>query len=74
LLSFGCEFWITHSGQPFSSSLRSCTNNDDDAKDVLKTKPLQNIATLNALQVEDGKISVDFGVKGGEIDKKSLAP
>jgi len=66
-------FTCSHSGQPFSPSLRRCSNNDDDAKD-LKLKLLQNIATLNKLQVEDGKISVDFGVKGGEIDKKSLAP
>jgi hypothetical protein len=26
------------------------------------------------LQDEDGKIAVDFGVKGGEIDEKSRAP
>lgn len=29
---------------------------------------------LNQLQSEDGKIAIDFGVKGGEIDKKSRAP
>ena len=45
--------------------------NDPDA---LKTQLLGDIANLNRLQDEDGKISVDFGVKGGELDKKSRAP
>eukprot|EP00536_Pseudo-nitzschia_multiseries_P004515 jgi/Psemu1/302638/fgenesh1_kg.75_\ len=40
----------------------------------LKTELLQKIGALNHLQEQDGKISVDFGVKGGEIDQKSRAP
>jgi len=40
----------------------------------LKTELLQNIGTLNRLQEQDGKIAIDFGVKGGEIDQKSRAP
>ena len=42
--------------------------------DSLKTELLRKIASLNRLQDEDGKIAVDFGVKGGEIDEKSRAP
>ena len=40
----------------------------------LKTELLENISNLKKLQDEDGKIAVDFGVKGGEIDEKSRAP
>lgn len=41
---------------------------------ALKEELLRNIAALKRLQDEDGKIAVDFGVKGGEIDEKSRAP
>ncbi len=40
----------------------------------LKTELLEKISNLKTLQDEDGKIAVDFGVKGGEIDEKSRAP
>lgn len=42
--------------------------------DKLKVNLLEKIATLKQLQEEDGTIAVDFGVKGGEIDRKSRAP
>eukprot|EP00546_Thalassionema_frauenfeldii_P012920 CAMPEP_0178917496 /NCGR_PEP_ID=MMETSP0786-20121207/13279_1 /TAXON_ID=186022 /ORGANISM="Thalassionema frauenfeldii, Strain CCMP 1798" /LENGTH=258 /DNA_ID=CAMNT_0020591053 /DNA_START=218 /DNA_END=994 /DNA_ORIENTATION=- len=45
-----------------------------NSAETLKSKLFHQITKLNELQEEDGKISVDFGVKGGEIDKKSRAP
>ncbi len=42
--------------------------------ETLKATLLQSISNLNTLQEEDGKIAIDFGVKGGEIDEKSRAP
>ena len=59
--------------------LSSGATSDDDGKstksvEALKTELLEKIATLRDLQDEDGKIAVDFGVKGGEIDEKSRAP
>jgi hypothetical protein len=65
-------------------SLATCTTptslfsgtegNSGENASLLKTELLENIATLKRLQVEDGTIDVDFGVKGGEIDEKSRAP
>ena len=40
----------------------------------LKADLLQRIRTLKELKERDGDFSIDFGVKGGEIDKKSRAP
>ena len=40
----------------------------------LKAELLTRIQKLRTLKERDGDFSVDFGVKGGEIDKKSRAP
>jgi hypothetical protein len=40
----------------------------------LKADLLQCIQKLNTLKERDGDFSIDFGVKGGELDKKSRAP
>ena len=61
----------------YSSSSSSNDENSESANDdvaSLKNELLQKIATLKQYQDEDGKIKVDFGVKGGELDKKSRAP
>mmetsp|Transcript_19975 Transcript_19975/g.40895 ORF Transcript_19975/g.40895 Transcript_19975/m.40895 type:complete len:346 (-) Transcript_19975:99-1136(-) len=50
-------------------------NNNVDARVTrLKRELLERIATLKQYQNEDGEIAVDFGVKGGEIEKKSRVP
>mmetsp|Transcript_13399 Transcript_13399/g.20958 ORF Transcript_13399/g.20958 Transcript_13399/m.20958 type:complete len:328 (-) Transcript_13399:506-1489(-) len=40
----------------------------------LKAELLESIFELKRLQERDGKESVDFGVKGGELDSKTRAP
>ena len=40
----------------------------------LKADLLQRIQNLRTLKERDGDFSIDFGVKGGEIDKKTRAP
>lgn len=40
----------------------------------LKTSLIQAIIRLRNLQKEDGEVSVDFGVKGGELNETSRAP
>jgi hypothetical protein len=40
----------------------------------LKADLLQRIQKLRTLKERDGDFSIDFGVKGGELDKKSRAP
>jgi len=57
-----------------SSSSSDATDGKKKTVEVLKTELLGKIAVLRDLQEEDGKIAVDFGVKGGEIEKKSRAP
>lgn len=57
-----------------SSSSSSGSDNAGVGVSSLKTELLEKIASLKRLQDEDGKIAVDFGVKGGEIDQKSRAP
>jgi len=57
-----------------------CGTADDDAggstpsNAELKADLLKRIETLRAIKERDGDFSIDFGVKGGEIDKKSRAP
>ncbi len=55
-------------------STRLFGGNGETTVESLKTELLEKISTLKKLQDEDGKIAVDFGVKGGEIDEKSRAP
>jgi len=59
---------------PTSLFSGSTEENTKETASLLKTELLEKIATLKCLQEEDGQINVDFGVKGGEIDKKSRAP
>jgi len=40
----------------------------------LKADLLKRIGTLRTIQERDGEFDINFGVKGGEIDKKSRAP
>jgi hypothetical protein len=40
----------------------------------LKDQLLRNVRELRSLQTRDGSLSVDFGVKGGEINATSRAP
>eukprot|EP00573_Skeletonema_grethae_P001470 CAMPEP_0201686622 /NCGR_PEP_ID=MMETSP0578-20130828/998_1 /ASSEMBLY_ACC=CAM_ASM_000663 /TAXON_ID=267565 /ORGANISM="Skeletonema grethea, Strain CCMP 1804" /LENGTH=303 /DNA_ID=CAMNT_0048170693 /DNA_START=41 /DNA_END=949 /DNA_ORIENTATION=- len=54
---------------PSPSSTAEINNN---AK--LKSDLLQRIQKLRILKERDGDFSIDFGVKGGEIDKKTRAP
>lgn len=39
-----------------------------------KTRLLDEITTLRELQQQDGDVVVDFGTKGGELDRKTRAP
>ncbi|KAL7541384.1 hypothetical protein ACHAXR_011857 [Thalassiosira sp. AJA248-18] len=55
-----------------SSSLGASSDTSDNAD--LKADLLKRIETLRTIKERDGDFSVDFGVKGGEIDKKSRAP
>lgn len=41
---------------------------------TLKRELLDAVAKFKELQDRDGKVSVDFGVRGGELDSKSRAP
>ena len=61
-----------HRSSLFSESTPSSSG--ETTVESLKTDLLQKISALKQLQEEDGKIAVDFGVKGGEIDEKSRAP
>lgn len=64
--------FLAHRSPLFSSSTPS--DSGETTVESLKKDLLQKIAKLKQLQEEDGKIAVDFGVKGGEIDEKSRAP
>lgn len=69
--------WVLQQRSSQSSLLQSTSGSSGETTKnaaSLKTELLQKIATLQQLQEEDGKIAVDFGVKGGEIDEKSRAP
>jgi len=66
---------------PWSRSRASGTSSaDDDGESSpsitahLKTDLLKRIEILRTIKERDGDFSIDFGVKGGEIDKKSRAP
>lgn len=49
-------------------------NTPQSSNAQLKTELLNRIANLSTIKERDGDFSVDFGVKGGELDKKSRAP
>lgn len=55
---------------PRSLTVRNASN---DAE-ALKKELLQKIDLLRAIQVLDGEVSVDYGVKGGEMDPQTRAP
>lgn len=59
-----------------SSSLFSNNNNDNDnlTPQELKMTLLDHIKTLRSIKERDGDFDINFGVKGGEINKKSRAP
>eukprot|EP00960_Hanusia_phi_P068893 766960-Hanusia_phi.AAC.1 len=50
-----------------------CRMTSLEAKE-LKRDLLNAVSSFKELQERDGKISVDFGVRGGELDSKSRAP
>mmetsp|Transcript_13640 Transcript_13640/g.27795 ORF Transcript_13640/g.27795 Transcript_13640/m.27795 type:complete len:326 (-) Transcript_13640:93-1070(-) len=56
-----------------SSESSECSSPDNQTS-ALKKELLTNIKNLRSLQERDGDFSIDFGVKGGELDKKSRAP
>lgn len=54
------------------SAMRSGVDSSNAA--LAKTELLQAIVYFASIQARDGKEAVDFGVKGGELDKKTRAP
>lgn len=52
----------------------SVPSSGNSANTELKTELLKRIQTLRTVKERDGDFSIDFGVKGGELDKKSRAP
>lgn len=58
---------------PRCSESSECSSTDNQTS-ALKKKLLTSIKNLRTLQERDGDFSIDFGVKGGELDKKSRAP
>lgn len=52
----------------------SVPSSGNSANTELKTELLKRIQTLRTVKKRDGDFSIDFGVKGGELDKKSRAP
>lgn len=63
---------------PSSATSGATANNRDvgesSTRSSLKTELLNAIRVFDAIQERDGKVSVDFGVKGGELDKDTRAP
>jgi hypothetical protein len=61
-----------------SSLLLSASNNNDDylttTTQELKNTLLEHIKTLRSIKDRDGDFDINFGVKGGEINRKSRAP
>lgn len=47
---------------------------EEQRRETLKTDLLEAIATFKTLEAEGGAVSVDFGVRGGEINGTSKAP
>lgn len=56
-----------------SWSLRASASPSEEASE-LKAELLERVFELKRLQERDGKASIDFGVKGGELDEKTRAP
>jgi hypothetical protein len=52
----------------------SVPSSSNSANRELKAELLKRIKTLRTVKERDGDFSIDFGVKGGELDKKSRAP
>ena len=76
LLPLVQAFWL--SAQPHCATLRrtiilEATAADADA-DALKQDLLNKIRHFRQVQARDGAVSVDFGVKGGELNATSRAP
>ena len=50
------------------------SSSSNSANTELKANLLRSIQALQTVKERDGDFSIDFGVKGGELDKKSRAP
>lgn len=63
-------------GATFKLASVSNNNNDNDnlTPQELKITLLDRIKTLRSIKDRDGDFDINFGVKGGEINKKSRAP
>ena len=62
-----------------SNSDENNNKNDDDGITATKAKSLkddliQKITEFRELKIRDGDVSIDFGVKGGELNSTSRAP
>jgi hypothetical protein len=62
---------LTH-GRPTTALFAAGTPSPEAT--VLKRKLLHSIDLLRTIQAFDGDVSVDFGVKSGELNATSLAP
>ena len=62
------------SGSRLASSSSAESPPPSPTADDLKSQLLDAISNLRALQERDGSFSIDFGVKGGEINATSRAP
>lgn len=58
----------------FSTFGLKASNLESSNVKELKQKLIKTIADFKYLKKRDGDVSIDFGVKGGELDKKSRAP
>lgn len=68
---------LVKSTRPAPSVIATAAADDTSsasASSELKDDLLKRIQTLRVIKERDGDFSVDFGVKGGELDKKSRAP
>ena len=57
-----------------SGGSRLAASSSSASTDDLKSQLLDAISNLRSLQERDGSFSIDFGVKGGEINATSRAP
>ncbi|KAL7451162.1 hypothetical protein ACHAWC_004932 [Mediolabrus comicus] len=68
------SFIIACTGAAVVEGFSVPSHSSNSANTELKAELLKRIQTLRTVKERDGDFSIDFGVKGGELDKKSRAP
>lgn len=78
---FGCRCSVSTRAQIRPASVLNAMDNDgsnspspSETAVKLKTQLLKRISEFRELKSRDGDVSIDFGVKGGELNETSRAP